>query len=389
MALQPIVMRRARFAILAIAWGLTAVMTIAGAVESMPEAITVSDVIEAGVIFVLMVGMTGLGVLIVVRANNRIGWLLCGGGLLLAYQYWAFIRQPGPIEQWLGSSVVYMASVLVVPTLIFLFPDGRLPSRRWWPVAWLGIFGATAGMLSVLFAPTIWDTDHPTPLAGVLPDAVLTVLDTSTTIFLVPFLVAVVGSLIVRYRRADTLQRLQFKMFGYGAAVALAGSLATNLIWPAGVDLVIPGAISLMALPLSIAAAILRHQLFDIDRLISRTVSYTLVVGTLGAAFFALMSLPGMILGGVSADGALASAPPILVAASTLAVAALFNPVRRRVVDRVDQRFNRSRYDAQHVISEFNERLRDQIDVDQVTADALSVISKTMQPAAVGLWIRQ
>lgn len=381
MAPQPMVMRRPRFAVLTIAWSLTAVMTIASAVESMPEAITVSDVIEAGVIFVLMVGMTGLGVLIVVRANNRIGWLLCGGGLLLAYQNWAFIRQPGPIEQWLGSSVVYMASLLVVPTLILLFPDGRLPSRRWWPVAWLGIFGATAGMLSVLFAPTIYDTDDPTPLAGVLPDAVLTVLDTSTTILLIPFLVAVVGSPIVRYWRADTLQRLQFKMFGYGAAVALAGSLATNVIWPGGVDtVIIPGAISLMALPLSIAAAIIRYRLFDIDRLISRTVGYAAVVTILSLVYVGAVWLPTQLIGEQSS---------LFVAGATLAAAGLFNPVRRRVIDRVDHRFNRSRYDAQHVISEFNERLRDQNDVDHIIADALSVISKTMQPASVGVWIRQ
>jgi hypothetical protein len=375
------VMRRALSAILAIVWVLTAVVTIAGAVESIPETITASDVIEAGAIVVLMVGMTGLGVLIVVRANNRIGWLLCGGGLLLSYQYWAYIRQPGLMEQWLVAGVVFMASFLVVPTLILLFPNGRLPSRRWWPVAWLGIGGATAAMLSVLFAPTIYDTDDPTPFAGVLPDAVLTVLDTSTTILLVPFVVAVVVSPIVRYRRADSLQRLQFKMFGYGAAVALAGSLATNAIGLGGVDPVIPGALSMMALPVSITAAIMRYRLFDIDRLISRTVGYAVVVTILALIYVVgAVWLPTQLIGEQS---------PLFVAGATLAAASLFNPVRRRVIDRVDHRFNRSRYDAQHVISEFNERLRDQIDVDQITADSVSVITRTMQPASVVVWVRQ
>lgn len=381
MALKPMVMRRALSAILAIVWVLTAVVTIAGAVESIPETITASDVIEAGAIVVLMVGMTGLGVLIVVRANNRIGWLLCGGGLLLSYQYWAYIRQPGLMEQWLVAGVVFMASFLVVPTLILLFPNGRLPSRRWWPVAWLGIGGATAAMLSVLFAPTIYDTDDPTPFAGVLPDAVLTVLDTSTTILLVPFVVAVVVSPIVRYRRADSLQRLQFKMFGYGAAVALAGSLATNAIGLGGVDPVIPGALSMMALPVSITAAIMRYRLFDIDRLISRTVGYAVVVTILALIYVVgAVWLPTQLIGEQS---------PLFVAGATLAAASLFNPVRRRVIDRVDHRFNRSRYDAQHVISEFNERLRDQIDVDQITADSVSVITRTMQPASVVVWVRQ
>jgi hypothetical protein len=354
-------------------------MTIAGALESMPEAMTVSDLIEVAAIIVLMVGMSGLGVMIVVRANNRIGWLLTGGSLLFAYQYWAFIREPGPTEQWLSSSLGYMASLMFIPTVILLFPNGRLPSPRWRPVAWLGIGGATAGMLSILFAPTIYDTDVPTPFADVLPGTVLKALEASA-ILLIPFLLAVVGSLIVRYRRADTLQRLQFKMFAYGAAVALAGSLTSTVIG-VGADQMIFGAISVMALPLAIAAAIMRYRLFDIDHLISRTVGYALVVAILALVYVVgAVWLPTQLIGEQS---------PLFVAGTTLAAASLFNPVRRRVIDRVDHRFNRSRYDAQHVISEFIEGLRDQIDVEQITTDALSVISTTMRPASAGVWVRR
>jgi hypothetical protein len=192
----PPVTRRIRTAILAIIWGLTVVVTIAGAVASTPDQITLSDLVEAVVIVVLTVGMSGLGVLIVVQANNRIGWLLCLGGLLLAFQYWTFVSEPGPTAQWLSTSVGYVAGLLLIPTVILLFPDGRLPSRRWRPVAWLGIGGATAGTLSVLFAPTIFETNDPAPLAGVLPDTVRAFFD-AATFGLLPFLVAVIASLII------------------------------------------------------------------------------------------------------------------------------------------------------------------------------------------------
>ena len=372
-------MRRFRHVTLSIIWALTLVLTIAGAVASMPDQITSTYLVEAGLVVVLMVGLASLGVLIVVRADNVIGWLLCVGSLLYATQYWLFTIEPGPTVQWLSGSFLYMLSLLVIPTLILLFPDGRLPSRRWRPVAWLGIGGATAGMLSVLFAPTLFDSNEPTPLAGFLPDAVLTVLDIATTVLLAPFLVAVIASLFVRYRNAETPQRLQLKMFGYGAAVALAGSLATNVIGIAA-DVVIPGAISLLALPLSITAAIMRYRLYDIERLISRTIGYAIVVATLGLVYVAgAVWLPAQIIGEQSSA---------FVAGSTLAAASLFNPVRRRVINRVDHRFNRSRYDAQVVIAEFSERLEDEIDVDQITADSTAVISRTVQPESVRMWIR-
>jgi hypothetical protein len=324
--------------------------------------------------------MSALGVLIVVRTNNRIGWLLCLGGLIFAIQYWMFVTEPGPRLQWLSTSFGFMTSLLVIPTLILLFPDGRLPSPRWTPVAWLGIGAATAGTLSVLFAPLIYDTNDPAPLTGVLPNAVLTVLDTATTVFLIPFLVGVVASLIVRYRKSERVQRLQFKMFGFGAAVALAGSLTSNVMGTDAIDPVIPGAISAMALPLSIAAAIMRYRLFDLDRLISRTIGYAIVIAALALVYVAgAVWLPAQIIGEQNTA---------FVAGSTLVVASLLNPVRRRVISRVDQRFNRSRYDAQNVIAEFSERLKDEIDIDQITADSTAVISRTVQPESVRLWIR-
>lgn len=136
-----------------------------------------------------------------------------------------------------------------------------------------------------------------------------------------------------------------------------------------------------MALPLSIAAAIMRYRLFDLDRLISRTIGYAIVIAILALVYVAgAVWLPTQIIGEQSSA---------FVAGSTLLAASLLNPVRRRVIDRVDRRFNRSRYDAQKVIAEFSERLEDEIDVDQIAADSTSVISQTVQPESVRVWIKQ
>lgn len=369
---------RVRNLILAVIWTLTALMTIVGPIESVQVTITAIGVI---VVAVLFVAICSLGVLIVVRAGNLIGWLLCTGGLLLAYQYWAWTRDLGPLEEWLGSSVGYTAGLLVVPTLVLLFPDGKLPSPRWWPVRWLGVGALTVGTLSILFAPVIWGTDDPAPFADILPGFLLTAFDILTGILMILFLVVAVASPIVRYRRADPLQRLQFKMFGYGATVALAGHLAFSAIGLPGVDPVIPGAVSLMALPVAITAAIMRYRLYEIERLISRTVGYALVVGLLVLIYvIGAVWLPTQIVGGQS---------PIFVAGSTLAVAALFNPIRRRVIHWVERRFHRSRYDAEQVLAEFGDRLKDQINMDQITNDFIAVIRHTMRPSAAGVWIRE
>ncbi|MGA7229290.1 MAG: hypothetical protein WBZ40_13475 [Acidimicrobiia bacterium] len=366
-----------RNSILAITWALTALLTIAGPVRN--GAIGSTDIIVA---VVVLIGMNSLGWLIVVRDGNLIGWIFCVGGLLLAYQPWAYTRQDiSLVEEWLVGSLIYIPTLLVVPTLIFLFPDGRLPSPRWWPVRWLGI-GALVGLtLTTLFTPTLWGTDDPTPFAGFMPDAIHRVLDIVSAVFLILFLVAVVASPIVRYRRAEGVQRLQFKTFGYGAAVALAGWLITQAIGLQSVDPEIPGAISLMALPLSITAAIMRYRLYDIDRLISRTVGYAIVVAVVALVYaVGAVWLPMWLVGEQSS---------LFVAGATLAAAALFNPVRRSVIHWVDGRFHRSQYDADQVLAQFGERLKDEIDLDRLTEDSLAVISQTMRPSSVGLWIRQ
>jgi hypothetical protein len=287
------------------------------------------------------------------------------------------------VEQWLLTSVLYFLSILVVPTVVLLFPDGRLPSARWWPVRWFGIGAVALGSLSTIFAPTIWGTDDATPFAGVLPAGVLSALDTLSLILLFPFLAGVVAAPFVRYRRADSQQRLQFKIFGFGAAIALGGVVAPGFS-PVAAEIfqsVIPGAISLMALPVSITAAIMRYRLYDIERLISRTVGYAIVIATLAVVYASgAIWLPTRIVGEQS---------PIFVAGSTLAVAALFNPIRRRVIRWVDRRFYRSRYDAEQVLIRFGDRVKDEVDMDRLAEASLAVIRQTVRPTSAGAWIRE
>jgi len=368
-----------RNSILAIIWAVTAAMTIGGPVVSHNGAINSTDIIVA---VVVLFGFVTLGCLIVVRADNRIGWLFAAGGMLLGYQYWAYVRQDVSLwEEWLVGSLIYTATLLVVPTIILLFPDGRLPSRRWRPVGWLGVCGLITGTTSSLAAPTVYGTNDPTPLASVFPDVVVMALDILSFLLLIPFLVAVVASPIVRYRRAEGMQRLQFKTFAYGAAVALAGWLITQAIGLQTIDPEIPGAISLMALPVSITAAIMRYRLYNIDRLISRTVGYAIVVAAVALVYVAgAVWLPTWVIGEQSS---------LFVAGATLAAAALFNPIRRRVIHWVDRRFYRSRYDADHILTQFGERLKDEIDLERLTEDSPEVVSRTVQPSFVGLWIRR
>lgn len=362
-------------------WLFATVMTVAGVLASMPSAVTANDIFVGIIIFALLSGMAGLGVLIVERSGNLIGWLLSVGALVLAYQLWGTYRTVGLIEEWLGTSILYWASLLLVPLVILLFPTGRLPSRRWWPVWWLGGGGVLAATSSSLFAPTIWGSDQKAPWAGVMSETALTVLDVLSFVLFIPFIVAVVAAPIVRYRRAEGVERLQFKWFGLGAVVAFVGWLITQLIGYDQVDPEIPGAISLIALPLSITVAILRYRLFEINRLISRAVGYTVVVVALGLVYIVgAIWLPTRVMG---------EQTPIFVAGSTLAVAALFNPVRRRVIRAVDHRFYRSRYNAERVLDDFGERLKDQIDVDQIAEDSVAVIRQTVQPSFVSVWIRR
>jgi hypothetical protein len=246
-----------------------------------------------------------------------------------------------------------------------VFPDGRLPSRRFRWVVLLTVAGSIGWMLGSVFnAPTDW-------------------------IVLVGVPVAFGGAVIavsLRFRRGDSVQRQQVKWLAavviVGAVAVLTGLMAFSLNPDVGNALVIVGIFALFALPFVIGIAILRYRLFDIDRIISRTISYALVTGVLAATFAVTIILLQAAL------STFTGGQTIAVAASTLAVFALFQPVLRRVRRAVDRRFDRARYDAERTAAAFSDRLRDEIDMETVTTDLRATVAAAIAPTDLGVWLR-
>jgi uncharacterized membrane protein len=188
-------------------------------------------------------------------------------------------------------------------------------------------------------------------------------------------------AIVVRYLRSDSTVKSQIRLVALSLIMFIVVAFYRLLVDDRGYVSSILFGVATLLIPISIALAIVRHRLFDIDRLISRTVAYTVVVGTLAAVYVAgAVWLPTQVTGDQS---------PIFVAGSTLAVAALFNPLRRRVIGWVDRRFNRERYDAQHVVAELTHRLKNRIDVDGIAEESIAVINQVVQPSSVGVWVRE
>jgi hypothetical protein len=338
-----------------------------------------------------------VGLLIVAhRPGNAVGWIFAAIAMLavlgaLAEEYAAYASAtrpgslPGPVlAGWFSSWAWYPTIGLALIFTPLLFPDGRLPSPRWRPVAWLA--GATTAALSALaaLAPTVElgdgrQIDNPIGLAAVgnpeRSTAGLVVVDLLTVL-----VVAAVVSLVVRFRRSRGDERLQLKWFTYAAALLplvflgdLLPDAASNLLFAAVVAF----------LPVAAGIAILRYRLYEIDRLINRTLVYGLVTVLLAGVYAGLVLALGELSGGL-ADGT----PSWVVAGATLAVATLFQPARRRVQQAVDRRFNRRRYDAARTVDAFSGRLRQELDLDTLSAELLAVVDQTVQPTTAALWLR-
>jgi len=338
----------------------------------------------------LAVGFSVLGVVILAhRRRHRIGWLCCAIGLAQAvdgashqYARYALASAPsgraGVVAGWLATWTWAPAIGLLLTFLVLLFPDGRLPSRRWRPVAWTAA-GSMAALV-VLFAARAWPLRGPSLLTPVSLLEFAGRPGMVAGLVLLASAVASAASLLVRLRRAGGVERQQLKWFAYAAVVStVAGVL------PAGVPVPVAllGLLALLCLPGAIAVAILRHGLYDIDRILNRTLVFGLLTAVLGLGYVGVVLVLGQLFGG------LAEHPRSwAVAGATLAVAALFRPARRRVQDAVDRRFNRRRFDAVKTIEAFGARLRDQVDLDTLTGDLLTVVNQTMEPTTASLWLR-
>jgi hypothetical protein len=344
----------------------------------------------------LAVLYTALGSLIVVRQDGqRIGWLLLAfgaGGLLSALSQMIIPTEPPESLSAVLALAVMWESLgwwigLLLPLflLLFLFPTGRFPSSRW---RWAGVVAAVYAAQAVVSA--VFSTEL-TPESGLWtvanPIGFLPAADVEESPFwflfgleLVSLLVGGIAAIVVRYRRATSLVRTQIKWVVFATtmfAVALASGLFVPDLLPGLYSLAL--VVSLYFIPISITIAIARYRLFEIDRIISRTVGYALVILTLGVVYVAgAVWLPTQLLG---------EQPPLFVAGSTLVAAALFSPVRRRVLRRVDRRFHRSGYEAERVVGRLANHLQEDVEVDHLTENLESVVRETMQPSAIGVWL--
>jgi hypothetical protein len=346
------------------------------------------------VVAVVCAATVGL-VLAVRRPGHPVGWLLLGLGLsqaahdlTYAYTRYGLVARPGslPGAAYLaglnnGLVVLWVACAGFV---LLLTPTGSLPSPRWrW---WARIVAAAAGvwLLGSIVDPAPLRPEFPdvgNPLAVPALFGPLNALPVAALLVLAGLPVAAV-SLLLRFRRSRGVERQQLRWLVWGAivgAMALLVALAALFLLEDFGLLNVAIGVSVAVLPLATGAAVLRYRLYDLDRIVSRTLAYGLLTVLLGLGYAAVV----LGLGGLLPDSS-----SLVVAAATLAVAAVFRPLRRRIQAVVDRRFNRRRHDAGLTIAAFSTRLRDQIDLDTLTGELLAVVDQTMQPTRASLWLR-
>jgi hypothetical protein len=327
------------------------------------------------------------------RPENPIGWLFCLAPLLTGAANAAGGYVDMALERDMGGTVpvavafgwTFGGALSVMAFIALLFPDGRLPSPRWRPVGRLTIAWFAVLTVSFTFKPgpledPLGHLDNPVGIPGLG-----VVNDVGSATGAVLLLIAAIASLVLRFCRNDE-QRQQIKCFlaSVGFAVALIVSLEIADALSTSFDGA-PDAVFLAALgtiPAATGVAILRYRLYEIDRIINRAVVYGAVTAGLAGLYF------GLVLALQELFSSFAGGSDLAIAGSTLAAAALFRPVRRRIQELVDRRFYRRRYDAQRTLETFAGRLREEVDLDSLSLELRRVVAETMQPAHVSLWLR-
>ncbi len=399
--------RRSRMGASAVAAWSLGVLIVLFCAAVVPLAFAAREAESDLVTVAIMMSLAAVGIVVARRQpGNPLGWVFLAAAALsaLGVGAGAYAVLSYRLGHHLPLSVVavflalYWCPVIVTfPLVILLFPDGRLPSPRWrlvlwgylavgacWPVSVFAVAIRAVATHDLRIDPggDLRAVDYPAGSSAWLGSVEAVILP-----LLAVFWLVFVGRQVLSWRRADGERRQQLKWLMSGAAVCMA---ATTVIAVGGtldtsaspaVQAVLNGAtIGLAALPVSVGVAILKYRLYDIDRLISRTLAYAIVTGLLVGVYAGLVLLTTQVF---------RVHTPVAVAASTLAAAALFNPLRRRVQRAVDRRFNRARYDADKTAAAFAARLKDAVDLDAVQADLAGVVAKALEPAHVSVWMSE
>jgi hypothetical protein len=331
------------------------------------------------------------------RPGNPIGWILCGTGLLTgvraiaeAYTHYGVAGRPESLPgveyaAWVGSWIGVPGVLLAATLLLVVFPDGRLLDRAWWAVVGMAVCGAVLVALMVAVEPTPRivgrSVDNPFEVTKSVYGEVIEPLGELGFALLLVSLVCGGVSLLIRADKGSRMERQQIKWLAFFAAVMAVGFGFLN----AGAWLFLVGIAAFNCFPIGVGIAVMRYRLLDIDVIINRT----LVYGSLTAV------LVLVYLGGVTTTQAIfqtltgqESLPQLLIVASTLVIAALFNPLRRRIQSFIDRSFYRSKYDARKTLEDFSAQLRNETDLEAIGDDLVGVVRETMQPASVSLWLR-
>jgi hypothetical protein len=364
--------------------------------HSSPGAIALTLVSSGELLFA--VGFGAVGWLLARRLpENPIGWCFAFGGLAWAtnavVDAWVELASRGQLDLTVLVRALAAHNVagwllsmpLSVQLPLLLLPDGRLLSRRWRPALWVVLAGVAIGMVGFSTIPgVIEDTDPALHLENPLGVRVLgpvpEVLAVTGAGLLLVGMAAGIVSVVLRFRRSTGVERQQMRWVALGGCLVLLGPLTgfgTGIPgWVGNVG----GAIGILGVPACVGVAVLRYRLYDLGRLVSRTVSYVVITALLLGVYLLLITALAQLL----PDGS-----SLAVAASTLAAAALFQPLRRRVQSVVDRRFNRSRYDADRTVETFTRTLRQEVDLDAVRSGLITAVHDTLQPTYAQLWLRE
>jgi hypothetical protein len=331
------------------------------------------------------------------RPANPIGWILCGTGLLtgvraiaVAYTYYGVAGRPDSLPgveyaawvgSWLGAPGVLLAAVL----LLVVFPDGRLLDRAWWAVVGMAVCGAVLLALLLALEPSAWivlrSVDNPFRVTRSVYDEVIQPLGGLGLTLLIVSLVCGGISLLIRVDKGSKVERQQIKWLAFFATLMAVGFGIVD----AGVWLFFVGIAAFNCFPIGVGIAVMRYRLLDIDVVINRTLVYGSLTIVLVLVYFGSITATQTLFHTLTGPGEL---PQLVVVASTLLIAALFNPLRRRIQSFIDRRFYRSKYDARKTLEAFSFKLRNETDLEALNDDLVGVVRQTMQPAHVSLWLR-